>query len=116
SLPLVGELDVAGVIGAILVICALMVTKGLLSVLAMWWATRRVARYEVAVGDRLFRAYIHAPWQQRLRKNSSDMLRFSDGGVDAAMNAFILPGATLLGEVVSLVAVVATLAIVQPVI
>lgn len=113
-LPLVGKLDFGGVIIAILVICGLMITKGLASVLVMWWGTRRIIRYQVAIGDRLFRAYIHAPWTLRLKKNSSDMLRFSDGGVDVMINTFLFPGATLLGEGVSLVVVVATLAIVQP--
>lgn len=116
TLPLIGTLDFVGVIWAIVVICALMITKGLLSVLAMWWATRRISRYEVHIGDRLFRAYIHAPWLERLKKNSSDMLRFSDGGVDVAINAFLMPGATLPGELTSLVAIVATLAVVQPMI
>lgn len=113
-LPLIGELDGMGVIIAILLICAMMIAKGLLSTLVMWWGTRRIARYQVVVGDRLFRAYIHAPWTLRLKKNSSDMLRFTDGGVDAMINSFLLPGATLLGEAVSLFVVVATLALVQP--
>lgn len=113
-LPVFGTLSFDGVMIAILVICGLMIAKGLLATLVMWWGTRRIIRYQVAIGDRLFRAYIHAPWTLRLKKNSSDMLRFSDGGVDVMINTFLLPGATLLGEAVSLVVVVSTLAIVQP--
>lgn len=115
SLPFIGVLDIGGVVLAILVICALMVLKGLFAVLITWWATRRISRYEVAIGDRLFRAYITAPWVQRLRRNSSDMMRFSDSGVDTTVNGFVLPGATLLGEVVSLLVIIAALAIAQPV-
>jgi ATP-binding cassette subfamily C protein len=114
ALPVVGKLDTVGVVWVIVVICVLMVGKGLLSTLVTWWATRRIPRYEVAIGDRLFRAYITAPWRDRLRKNSSEIMRFADTGVDATFNSFILPGATLLGEFASLVAVIATLAIVQP--
>lgn len=114
-LPLVGELDAVGVVWTIVVICALMVSKGVFAVLVTWWATRRIPRYEVAIGDRLLRAYLAAPWRDRLRKNSSDIMRFSDSGVDLTVNAFVLPGSTLLGEVVSLVVVIATLAVVQPV-
>lgn len=113
-LPVFGTLDVGGVAIAILVICALMIFKGVLSILIMRWGSKRIARYEVALGDRLFRAYLGASWQERLRRNSSDMLRFTDAGVDAAINAFVRPGATILGEVVSLIAVVITLTIVQP--
>jgi ABC-type multidrug transport system fused ATPase/permease subunit len=115
TLPLVGTLDSTGVLWAILVVCILMVAKGALAVLATWWLTRRMPRYEVAIGDRLFRAYITAPWRDRLKKNSADIMRFADTGVDATVNSFVLPGATLLGEFVSLVVIIATLAIVQPI-
>jgi len=115
SLPLIGTLDSMGVVWVILVICALMVAKGALAVLVTWWATRRIPRYEVAIGDRLFRAYITAPWRDRLKKNSAEIMRFADTGVDATVNSFVLPGATLLGEFVSLIVIIGTLAIVQPV-
>lgn len=114
-LPFIGELDSMGVIWTILVICVLMIAKGGFSVLVTWWATRRIPRYEVAIGDRMFRAYITAPWRDRLRKNSADIMRFSDTGVDATVNSFVLPGASMLAEVVSLVVILGTLAIVQPV-
>ena len=113
-LPLVGALDEVGVIWTILVIALFMIAKGAFAVLVTWWATRRIPRYEIAIGDRLLRAYLGAPWRDRLRKNSSDIMRFSDGGVDVTVNSFVLPGATLLGEAVSLVVVVGTLAIVEP--
>ncbi|WP_166866283.1 ABC transporter ATP-binding protein [Salinibacterium sp. ZJ70] len=114
TIPLIGELDDTGVVWAIAVICVLMVLKGVLATLVTWWATRRIPRYEVAIGDRLLRAYLRAPWRDRLKKNSSDIMRFSDGGVDITVNGFILPGATLLSELVSLVVVVVTLSVVQP--
>lgn len=115
SLPLFGELDQVGVLVAILVVCALMVIKAVAAVLVTWWATRRIPRFEVAIGDRLLRAFLAAPWRDRLRKNSSDVMRLADNGVDVTINSFVLPGATLLGEAVTLVAVIATLAVVQPV-
>jgi len=114
-LPLIGPIDAGGVALAVVAICAFLIAKGLLSVLVTWWATRRIPRYEVAIGDRLFRAYIMAPWRDRLRKNSAEIMRFTDSGVDASVNSFVLPGATLLGEFVSLVVVIGTLAVVQPV-
>ncbi len=113
-LPLIGELDSRGVIWAILLVCGLIVIKGLSATLAMWWATRRIPRYEVAIGDRLFRSFISAPWRDRLRKNSTEIMRFSDSGVNVIVSSFVLPGATLAGELVSLVAVIATLAVFTP--
>ena len=114
-LPVIGELDSMGVVWAILFICALVVAKGVLTTLVTWWATRRIPRYEVAIGDRLFRNFISAPWRERLRKNSTEIMRISDTAVSVTVISFALPGTTLLGEFVSLVAVLATLAIVQPI-
>lgn len=113
-LPVVGRLDDIGVVLAILTICVLLISKGVLAVLLTWWATRRIPRFEVAIGDRLLRSFLLAPWRDRLRKNSNDVMRLADTGVDVTVNAFALPGATLLGEMVSLAAVIAALAVVQP--
>jgi len=115
TLPLVGELDSRGVVWAILLVCGLIIIKGVLATLVMWWATRRIPHYEVAIGDRLFRSFLSAPWRDRLRKNSTEIMRFADRGVDITVRTFVLPGATLAGELVSLVAVIATLAIVEPI-
>ncbi len=114
SLPIVGKLTSTGLVLAVVVICLLMVLKAVLAVWITWWGIRRIARYEVAIGDRLFRAYINAPWLTRLRRNSADILQFSNSGVDAAVNAFVIPGTTLIGEAVTLIAVIATLGVAQP--
>lgn len=114
TLPLVGTLDTVGIVWAIVLICVLMILKGVFAVAITRWGMRRIANYEVAIGDRLFRAYIHAPWLTRLKRNSADMLQFSDHGVDRTVNAFVVPAVTLISEGVSLVAIIATLAIVQP--
>ncbi len=92
-LPLVGKLNTTGVVWAILVICAILIGKSALAVVVTWWATRRIPRYEVAIGDRVLRAYLAAPWRERLRRNSIDIMRYSDSGVDATINAFLMPGA-----------------------
>lgn len=60
-LPLVGELGSTGLLVAIVIMCLLMISKGVFSIIITRWGVRRIARYEVAIGDRLFRAYINAP-------------------------------------------------------
>lgn len=114
SLPFVGELDTMGIVWVILAICLLLIAKSVFAVLLTWWATRRIPRYEVAIGNNLLRSYLAAPWRDRLRKNSVDIMRFSDSGIDASINSFLMPGATLLSELVTLFAVIITLAVVQP--
>jgi ATP-binding cassette subfamily C protein len=113
-LPFFGELNTIGLVWVILTICLMLIAKSVFAVIVTWWATRRMPRYEVAIGDNLLRSYLAAPWRDRLRKNSVDIMRFSDSGIDASINSFLMPGATLLGEVVTLIVVIATLAVVQP--
>ncbi|MDI2099409.1 ABC transporter ATP-binding protein [Ruicaihuangia caeni] len=113
-LPLIGELDDAGALVAVAAVCALIIAKGLLSVLLLRWATQRFARYELEIGTRLFRAFMAAPWLVRLRKNSSDIVRLADSSVNAAVMSFLLPGSTILGEIASLVAILLVLVIAQP--
>jgi ABC-type multidrug transport system fused ATPase/permease subunit len=114
-LPVVGELDTIELVWVILTICLMLIAKSVFAVIVTWWATRRIPRYEVAIGNKLLRSYLAAPWRDRLRKNSVDIMRFSDSGIDASINSFLMPGATLLGEAVTLIVVIATLAVVQPV-
>lgn len=114
TLPLIGPLDNAGVVWAIVVICLLMITKAMLSVLLLRWATKGFARYELELGNRLFAGYLRAPWEERLKKNSADLVRLVDGSVAVTISSFLLPGATLLGEAASLLAIIIVLAVAQP--
>lgn len=113
-LPVVGELDEIGIFFVIGVICLLMILKAVFSVVLLWWATRRLARYELLIGSRLFASFIAAPWVERLKKNSADLVRFTDGSVSVVIGNFLLPGATILGEIVSIVVVILVLTIAQP--
>ena len=116
SLPILGEVTGAGLIALLGAVCLLIVLKGLVAVALLWRATRRFAGYELELGARLFRSYLGASWTERLKKNSSDLVRLLDGSVSLAVNAFLLPGSTLLGEALSFVTVIAVLAVAQPVI
>ncbi|GAA1574011.1 Vitamin B12 import ATP-binding protein BtuD [Leucobacter aridicollis] len=113
-LPVLGELSTKGVVWAIVLICVLMMTKAIVSVILLRWATKGFAQYELQLGARLFRGYLRAPWEERLRKNSTDLTRLIDGSVAQTISGFLLPGATLIGEASSLIAVILVLAIAQP--
>lgn len=114
ELPYIGIVGNAGLVWIIVAICTVLILKSALAVWVTWWATRRIPRFEIALGDRLLRAYLSAPWRDRLRRNSTEIMRFSDSGIDASMNGFLVPGATLLSEIVTLVVVMATLSAVAP--
>ena len=114
ELPYIGIVGNAGLVWIIVAICTVLILKSALAVWVTWWATRRIPRFEIALGDRLLRAYLSAPWRDRLRRNSTEIMRFSDSGIDASMNGFLVPGATLLSEILTLVVVMATLSAVAP--
>jgi ATP-binding cassette, subfamily B, bacterial PglK len=115
-LPLIGGLGNRGVFVVIGGICLLTVSKGAASVGLLRWATRRASQYELQIGSRLFRAYIGAPWTERLKKNSADIVRFTDSSLHQTVAAFLLPGAAVFGEIMTLVAVVTVIGIAMPVI
>lgn len=96
-------------------ICALVLVKGLLSLVLQWVVTRRLAAYELIIGDRLFNAYIRAPWTARLRRNTAQLVRLADVGIANTTTGLLLPAASLPAEVTTFLAVVAVLLVAQPV-
>jgi len=113
-LPVFGAVSELGMLLLIGIVCALIVLKSVLAVLLLWSATRRFAKYELVIGSRLFNSYIDSPWTERLKRNSSDIVRLADGSVGVMVSGFLLPAATLFGELLSFVTIVVVLAIVQP--
>lgn len=73
TLPLIGSLESSSSrIIALVAVCVIIIAKGVFAVLLLRFATRRFAKHEVAIGDRLFDAYMSSPWQDRLAKNSTE--------------------------------------------
>lgn len=115
NLPIIGELDSTGLLIAIAILCVVIVAKGLISLLVLFWGARKAEAYEVMIGQRLFSAYIRSPWEKRLSRNSADIVRFTDGSVTVLVTSFLLPGATLLSEALSLISILVIISIAQPV-
>lgn len=114
SLPVVGEIGETGVLIAISCIVILTLSKGAASVWTLYWATRQAARYELELGMRLFTSYMRAPWVSRLSKNSSDIVRLTDTSVSQSVNGYSMPGATLVGEAMTLATIMVVLGIAYP--
>lgn len=116
ELPLLGLVDGGGLLILLGVVCALMILKGVLSVLLIWFASRKFAKYEVEVGNSLFDAYLNSSWTFRLTKNSADIVRIADVGIANVISGFLMPASTLPGEALTFVTVLAVLAVAQPLI
>lgn len=115
AIPLIGELDMTGVMIAIGVLCFLIVLKGAASALVLFWGTRRGAVYEVEIGSRLFSSFIRSPWESRLARNSADIVRFTDSSVSVLITGFLLPGATLVSEALTFISILIVVAVASPV-
>lgn len=113
--PFLGvEISGAGLFVVVGIICLIIVLKGVFAVILQWFATRRFAQYELGMGDRLFNAYLAAPWVERLRRNSSDLIRIADVGIANTIAGFLMPAVSVVGEVLTFTVVVIILAVSQP--
>lgn len=114
-LPVLGDVT-AYIVPLLVGVCALIVLKGVLAVLLLRVATRRFASHEVAIGDRLFASYLAAPWEDRLKKNSGELIRMVDVGVGITVSGVLIPAMTLFGEFGTLLAVIVVLFVAEPLI
>jgi ATP-binding cassette, subfamily B, bacterial PglK len=115
SLPVVGEVQGDGYVWVLLTVCVLIVLKGVCALVLQWAATRRFGAYELVIGDRLFAAYIRAPWTERLRRNSAELVRLADVGIANTISGVLLPAAQLPAQAATFVAVLGVLVVAQPV-
>lgn len=115
SLPLIGEVDQAMVPALALAACLLIILKSFLSVLLHWFATRRFARYELEIGDRMFKAYIHSSWEERSKRTVAEITRIADGGIANTMSGFLLPLMRVPSSVLTFVLILGVLFVVDPI-
>ena len=113
-IPGIGTITPAGYGWILLAICLLIIGKSVLAMSLQWFTTRRMARYELAIGNRLFISYIHTPWIKRLSRNSTEVTHLADAGVAAVMGGFVLQFIAYPSIFTTSAAVVLVLAIAQP--
>lgn len=114
ALPVFGELSTTQVFVTIGVLCVIIILKGVASLCVLLWGARKGEVYEIEIGSRLFSAFLRSPWELRLTRNSSDIVRFTDGSVSILVTSFLLPGATLLSEALSFISILLVLTVAQP--
>lgn len=114
ALPLIGTVTAGAYPWILGVICGLIILKSLLNVVIQWWTTRKFATYEMEIGDRLFDTYIRAPWVDRLKRTTAELVRLADVGIANTISGFLLPVSTLPPLVVTFVSLLAVLFVAQP--
>lgn len=110
SLGPLGTVDsVGGYVILLVVFCGLIMLKSVLNIVLLRVATSRFAAHEVSIGDRLLAAYMRAPWVDRLKRNSAELVRSVDSGVASTVSGVLMPSMGLAGEIVSVIAVLLVL-------
>lgn len=116
TLPLLGEIPPAQVVWVLVAACMIMILKSMIALAQQWYVTRRMAQFELTIGDRLFNAYIRAPWLERLKRNSAELVRMADVGIANTTSGLLLPAASLPSQVVTFISVVIVLFVAEPMI
>ncbi len=114
TLPVVGTLPLSSTAWLIAIACGLIVLKGAATVAMQWWATRRLAVYELEIGDRLFGAYTQLTWEERSSRKTSDLTRVADTGIANTIMGFLIPLSSIPTNVVSFFSVAVVLFVAQP--
>lgn len=114
-IPLIGEVSPDMTPTLVLAACALIILKSVLSVTLHWFATRRFARYELEIGDRMFKAYINSSWEERSKRTVAEITRIADGGIANTMAGFLLPLMRVPSSIFTFVLIIAVLLVVDPV-
>ncbi|MGO2139606.1 MAG: ABC transporter ATP-binding protein [Leucobacter sp.] len=114
TIPLLGELPESATVWVVVVICALFILKGVFAVSLHWIATRRFAKYELQVGNTLFRSYMRSDWEKRSQMSTAEVTRIVDSSMANTNLGFILPISQVPGNALTFVSVLLVLVIAQP--
>ncbi|WP_223625940.1 ABC transporter ATP-binding protein [Microbacterium sp. EST19A] len=114
SLPIIGEVPTESLPLLALGACVLIIIKSVLSVTLHWFATRRFARYELEIGDRMFKAYINSSWEERSKRSVAEITRIADAGIANTMAGFLLPLMRVPSMIFTFVLIIAVLLVADP--
>lgn len=114
EMPFIGPFPESATVWVVVAIAVLFIVKGVSAALLHWRATRRFARYELDLGDRLFAGYTHSSWEDRSRISTAELTRFVDSSVGIANRGFLLPLSQVPGNLFTFLAALLILVIAQP--
>ncbi|MEM6287898.1 MAG: ABC transporter ATP-binding protein [Bacteroidota bacterium] len=77
---------------------------------------RYTSNRQVAISNRLFRAYLHSPYTFHLQRNTAELLRNTNSEAGSITRAVLMPILNLMMETIVLVFIFALLFVVEPVV
>lgn len=111
TLPVLGtfsqQMGVYVLVGSALV----MIIKSFLNIWLQWVSTRKFADYELEIGTVLFQSYIRAPWTERMKRSSSELVRMIDVGIANTVSGVLFPAVALPAQVLTFFSVLLVLVV-----
>ncbi len=104
----------AGMGALLALVCTLIIAKDLFAIAIQRVSTRRFAAFEQDLGAQLLDSFFYAPWSERLRRHSTDLVRSTDVGVAATVSGVLIPFTQLAGEVCTSAAVLLVMVVAKP--
>ena len=86
-----------------------MILKSVLSIWLQWVSTRRFADYELEIGSILFQSYIRAPWTERMKRSTTELVRMIDVGIANTVSGVLFPAVTLPAQALTFASVLVVL-------
>ncbi|WP_010204850.1 ABC transporter ATP-binding protein [Salinibacterium sp. PAMC 21357] len=114
DIPVIGVLPPSATPLLVLIACLLIISKSVFAVALHWVATKQFAKYELEIGRRLFRAYIHSSWEERSKRSVAEITRIADAGIAGTIAGFILPLAVVPSALTTFTLVLAVLVFTDP--
>lgn len=112
--PLLGSTDIQKGVLLLLGAAGTMVFKAVLNIWLQRWATYRFAHFEQEIGKRLFLSYIRAPWTERLKRSSAEVVRMVDVGIANTISGVIVPWAQMPTNVLIFLGSLLVIILMQP--
>ncbi len=114
ALPVVGRLPESATVWLLVLVCVIFIAKGVFAIALHWVATRRFAKYELEVGDQLFKYFTRTSWENRSAVSTAEITRIVDGSIASANRAFLVPLSQIPVNAVTFISVLMVLVVAQP--
>lgn len=115
SIPVIGSIPAERTVPLLLMAAVIMILKALLNIGLQWFATRRFAQFEQDIGGHLFTAYIRAPWTERLKRSSPEIVRMIDVGIANTMTGVLIPTTQIPTHILTFLGALAVVLFAEPV-
>ena len=109
TLPIIGSVSREFGLLVLVSSAGVMILKSVLNIWLQWVSTRKFADYELQIGTVLFQSYIRAPWTERMKRSTPELVRMIDVGIANTVSGVLFPAVTLPAQVLTFATVLIVL-------